>query len=312
MRKLSGDGVSLQLGMLSSANCLAVAPTLPNQNVVLVTTGCTNDGLTGTPGQTAPYPNLFRVNTPDSLIVSALGKTIAKKFPQITNYTAFGYDYVTGKAEWKLYQETVKANGLNLNVSRETFVPLAEQNFRPYVSSLAGDPGDPATKALYLGLYGGGTAGFLQQAPDFSLGAKYGLVVQPGGYYPVARALNGKAPDVWNSYDYNYAAFNSDLNTKFVTDFTAKTGKKPVSWSYDAYQGVYAYAAAIKKAGSTDSAAVGKALAGIQYDSPVGKLSIDAKTHQSNTPAVVFESVGDPTAPEGVKIKATEIVQPGQ
>ncbi|MFC0531463.1 ABC transporter substrate-binding protein [Phytohabitans kaempferiae] len=311
IRKVANDGVPLQLGMLSSANCLATAPTLPKLKVVMVGAGCTNDGLTGSDGKDAPHPNFFRVGNADSPMVTSLAKVIAQKFPGVTDYDAFGYNYVTGTSQWKIFQETVKQNGVALRPRKETFVALGEQNFKPYVQALASAPGDPKTRGLYLGTYGAGTASFLQQAQDLNLASKYAVIVQPGGYYPVARTLGGRAPQVWNAYDYSYAAFDSEMNDAFVKDFEAKTGKKPVSWSYDAYLAVYAYKAAIEKAGSAEYDKVLKALPGIEFDSPAGKLTIDAKTHQADTPVVVTFSVGDPSASETVKILETQLVKPG-
>jgi branched-chain amino acid transport system substrate-binding protein len=121
--------------------------------------------------------------------------------------------------------------------------------------------------------------------------------------------MGGRAPRVWNAYDYNYAAYKSPMNARFVRDFEAETGKKPVSWSFDAYLAVYAYKAAIEKAGSTDYDAVLDALPGIRFDSPAGPLTIDAKTHQASTPVVVTLSVGDPNATEDVRILEAHVVR---
>ncbi|GMA85689.1 hypothetical protein GCM10025868_09390 [Angustibacter aerolatus] len=73
---------------------------------------------------------------------------------------------------------------------------------------------------------------------------------------------------------------------------------------------MHAYATAIAKAGSADYQAVLKALPGVQFDSPAGRLTIDATTHQADTPVVVNLSVGDPEATEDVRFLETEIVKP--
>jgi branched-chain amino acid transport system substrate-binding protein len=310
IRDMANEGVSLQLGMLSSADCLAIAPTLPNLQVVMVASGCTNDGLTGQDGGAAPYKNFFRVGTTDSALVKNLAKVVAEKFPEVTGYSAFGYDYVTGTSQWELYQQTLKAEGVPINVKKESFVSFDEQNFKPYVQALASATGELDKSALYLGTYGAGTVSFLQQAQDLDLASKYKLLVQPGGYYPVARALGGRAPRMWNAYDYSYAAFDNEMNAGFVEAFEEKTGNKPISWSYDAYLAVYAYKAAIEKAGSAEYEQVLEALPGIEFQSPAGELTINATTHQANSPVVVTHSVGDPEAPEDVKILETIVVEP--
>jgi branched-chain amino acid transport system substrate-binding protein len=309
VRNLSNQGVNLIVGMLSSASCLAVAPTLEGMNVAMVATGCTNDGLTGQGGQAAPYRNFFRTSNNDSALIGPLAKTVAEKFPEATDYSAFGYNYVTGTTQWAQYQKELKNDGVNLNVASETFVPIGEQNFGLQVQKLVNGVSDPKKSALYLGTFSSGTGSFLQQAAPYDLSSKFAVIVNPGGYYPIARTLNGVAPEVWNSYDYNYAAFDTDSNKEFVDDFKAKTGKMPVDWSYDAYVGVLGMKAAIEKAGTADSAKVVESLAGLSFETPGGKLTIDATTHQSDAPVVITNTVGDTSATENVKVLETVVLR---
>ena len=308
VRNLANSGVNLIVGMLSSAGCLALAPQLASMDVALVGTGCTNDGLTGQNGEAAPYPNFFRTSNNDSALIGPLAQTIAEKFPEATDYSAFGYDYITGTTQWGLFQDGIQEDGVDLTVTSETFVPIGEQNFGLQVQQLVNGATDPEKSALYLGTFSSGTGSFLQQAASYDLSSKFAVIVNPGGYYPIARTLNGLAPNVWNSYDYNYAAFDNDENTQFVKDFKAKTGKMPVDWSYDAYVGVLAMKAAIEKAGTTDTAAVLEALAGLKFDTPGGELTMDATTHQANPPVVITNTVGDTSAEEGVKVLETVVV----
>lgn len=308
IRGLADDGVQLQLGMLSSADCLAVAPTLERLQVVMVVSGCTNDDLTGVDGAEAPFPNVFRTGNNDTALAANLTTTIAEKYPEVTDYDAFAYDYVTGTTQWDMFQEIMADEGISLNIGKEFFVPFDEVTFKSYVQALASQGGDPAKKGLYVGTYGAGTASFLKQAQDFDLAKEYALIMQPGGYYPVARTMNGNAPEVWSAYDYNYAAFDSEMNQGFVAAVEQKLGTKPVSWTYDAYLSVYAYKAAIEEAGTAEYGAVLDALPGIEFDSPAGKLTIDATTHQASTPVVVMHSVGDKNATEGVKMIDTVVV----
>jgi ABC-type branched-subunit amino acid transport system substrate-binding protein len=308
VRDMANSGTNLVVGMLSSAGCLALAPQLASMNVVLVDTGCTNDALTGQNGEAAPFPNFFRTSNNDSALIAPLAQTIAEEFPEATDYSAFGYDYVTGTTQWALYQDAIKDEGVDLEIVSENFVPIGEQNFGLQVQQLVNEVSDPEKSALYLGTFSSGTGSFIQQSASYDISSKFAVIVNPGGYYPIARTLNGLAPNVWNSYDYNYAAFDNDENEQFVKDFKAKTGKLPVDWSYDAYVGVLAMAAAIEKAGSTETAAVTEALAGLSFDTPGGELTIDATTHQADPPVVITNTVGDASAEESVKVLDTVVV----
>jgi branched-chain amino acid transport system substrate-binding protein len=48
------------------------------------------------------------------------------------------------------------------------------------------------------------------------------------------------------------------------------------------YASIFALTEGIKKAGSTNSDKVAKALLGLSFDTPIGKLTFDEKTHETN------------------------------
>ena len=66
---------------------------------------------------------------------------------------------------------------------------------------------------------------------------------------------------------------------------------------------------AIKKAGSTDSDKVSKALIGLSVDTPVGKLTIREKDHQANRGQLYGKTVMDPKYPFPI-MKPVEYVDP--
>ena len=71
-------------------------------------------------------------------------------------------------------------------------------------------------------------------------------------------------------------------------------------WAVMGYMGVAAIADGIKKAGSTDSDKVSKALLGLTFDTPVGKRTIHEKTHETEAGEFWSEMVKDPKFPFAV------------
>src|SRR4029453_3796847 len=70
-------------------------------------------------------------------------------------------------------------------------------------------------------------------------------------------------------------------------EYTEKLSKSlkdeyPSSWAIQGYTGMQFLTEAIKKAGSTDSDKVSKALLGLTIDTPIGKQTIREKDHQAN------------------------------
>ena len=78
-------------------------------------------------------------------------------------------------------------------------------------------------------------------------------------------------------------------------------------WAIMGYISVVALADGIKKAGSTDSDKVSKALLGLTFDTPVGKRTINEKTHETETGEFWSEMVKDPKMPFAVMKKPTFI-----
>jgi branched-chain amino acid transport system substrate-binding protein len=105
------------------------------------------------------------------------------------------------------------------------------------------------------------------------------------GSHEIAGELKGEFPDnvisntyeLWyHSVDNSHKAFQAALAKKLGTTETPQ-------WALLGYNGVKFAAAAMEKAKSTDSDKIAEALEGLTVPTPVGPLTIDAKTHQSNT-----------------------------
>lgn len=307
-RDFMSDGTMLLAGMLTSTACGAVAPLVDQAGGALVTAVCAGNDLSGAYSGKAPYERTFAVAPRDSMVSTALGKVVAEKFPSVTDYNVFGYDYTWGHETWEVFRDTMSDAGTTVNTNQEFFVPLGEANFRNQVSAMSRGLGDKDSSAAFLATYGAGTTAFLKQADAFGLTDKVSLLASAGGYETVARSLKGAAPDMWNAYDYVYAAYDSPENDKFVKGYQDEYGDLPVAWSYDGYQAGYAYVAAIDAAGSGDPDDVVEALSNISFTGPAGEMKMDGTTHQLLAPVVVSHTVGDADAPDGVKVLDTEVV----
>src|SRR5262249_42517823 len=82
--------------------------------------------------------------------------------------------------------------------------------------------------------------------------------------------------ELWyHSIDPMHKEFQAALAKKLNT-------KETPQWSMLGYIGMQFAKAAIEKAGSTDSDKIAKALEGLKVHTPVGDLTMDAKSHQAN------------------------------
>src|SRR4029077_776542 len=85
----------------------------------------------------------------------------------------------------------------------------------------------------------------------------------------------------------------------------------PSSWAIQGYIGMQFLAEAIKKAGSTDSDKVSKALIGLTVETPVGALTIREKDHQANRGQLYGKTAMDPKYPFAI-MKPAVYVDPSK
>lgn len=309
-RELVNSGDKLILGMLSSSICLAVAPVVQSLGGDTIGSVCSSDPLVGPKRAAKNYWSLAITNT---VSCNALAKVIAKEYPDIKTIDLFGYNYITGHEIATECINDMKSDGLGLSVRKSYWVPLASETYTSQISALSQSLSGPAKgRALFLATYGAGTTAFLKQAAPYHLTDKYEAVITNGGYVSSGASLNGSAPKVWDAYEYYPTVSNSSLNSQFVKQYDALKPADgfPNDWSYDTYMSVLAYAKAIDKAKSTDPAAVAQAMDEVTFNGPLGPVKFDPSTHESTTPVLVFQTVGDSTSETKLKLLKWSLVNP--
>jgi branched-chain amino acid transport system substrate-binding protein len=309
-RELVNSGDKLVLGMLDSSICLAVAPVVQSLGGDTIGSVCSSDPLVGPKRAAKNYWSLAITNT---VSCNALAKVIATKYPDIKTIDLFGYDYITGHEIATDCVKDMQSDGLGLSVRKSYWVPLASETYTSQISALSQSLSGPAKgRALFLATYGAGTTAFLKQAAPFHLTDKYEAVITNGGYVSSGSALNGSAPAVWDAYEYYPTVSSSSLNSQFVQQYDALKPADgfPNDWSYDTYMSVLAYAKAIDKAKSTDPGAVATAMDQVTFAGPLGTVKFDPATHESTTPVLVFQTVGDSSSDTKLKLLQWSLVNP--
>ena len=96
-----------------------------------------------------------------------------------------------------------------------------------------------------------------------------------------AKGMGADAQGIFISASY-VTGIESPANQKFLAAMGKKFGadlKTPNDLSVPEYEAVYAYKAAVEKAGSTDSAAVLKALGDVRVEGPRGTIEMSKEHH---------------------------------
>jgi branched-chain amino acid transport system substrate-binding protein len=302
-----GSGVNLLGGLTTDSDCLAAAPIVDAGGGVLVGASCQSNLL-----QTTEFvPAYFQIAPSNYMLSRATAQLAATDFPNVTTFDGIGPDYEFGREVWAEFRSGLEEAAPSTQFRQDLYVPLDETQFTPVINQLLGDlPADSAeTNGLFMSTFSATTIGLAKQGQPLDLFNRYNVVLNLGGSTPTAEALGKETPPVWFIYDYYHGAYDNATNTEFVEAYrAANDGKDPNAWAYEGFTIMMAYRAAIEAAGSTESAAVIDAMAGMTFPTAKGDLTFRAEDHLLQGPVTAWRVDGNPDSSVGFDVTETRVI----
>jgi len=273
------ENVDFLVGTLTSAEGPAVSVVAKENKIVFIAPIPKTDQLTA-PDKLHPY--VFRVAATTTMEGRSAAEIVAK-WP-VSKVATISFDYAYGQDVTKAFVEHLKRLKPSVQIVDQQWPKLGEQDYNPFINAqMAKKP-----EAIFSSIWGGFFVTYSKQAKALGLfdAVKYNFIgVGEAATPETTKAMGADYPvGIWgNSYD----AFYWDAASPAHRDYTARLSKYlkdeyPSSWAIQGYIGMQFLAEAIKKAASTDSDKVAKALLGLTVDTPVGPLTIRDKDHQAN------------------------------
>jgi branched-chain amino acid transport system substrate-binding protein len=219
----------------------------------------------------------------------------AKKFFLI------GSDYAFGRGMLAFTKAYIEKTGGK--VVGEEYLPMDGSDWTPIISKLK----SAAPDALITSTAGGApNVTLTKQLRAAGIALPYGnLAVDEG----TAKSMGTDAEGIYLSASY-VTGIDSAANKTFLAAMQKKFGaelKTPNDLSVPEYEAVYAYKAAVEKAGSTEEVKVLKALGEVSVEGPRGRI---AMLKQHHAPLTMY--LGQVQADGGVRvIKSFPNVDPG-
>lgn len=311
IRQLNSAGVDLTFGFTSSSDALAAMPVAKQFGMAVIASHASATEL-----RTGSWlPNFAGIAVSDYLSKDAAPTFLNKTFPKVTNWNVFAYDYLTGHEGWNNFVSAMKLVEPKFKTNAQIFIPMNATDFTPYVTKAIGQIPSAAsakTQGAYVFLFGAGEVDLFKQGAPYNFSKKYKVILtEGGGFEALADTLKTDTPNSWVGYDYSYLGFHTNVNTQFVKDFEAANhGTPPDSWAEQNYESVLAYAAAIKKAKSSDPSKVMAEFPGLTFQGPQGTVKLDPKTHQAFLPETFTHFVPDPSSKQGWKEEDAVVIWP--
>ena len=203
-------------------------------------------------------------------------RTIAvylKDAPQKTFY-AIGLDYAWGHSSVAVFEKEIQRAGKEF--VGKVFAPTGTTDYSTYITKIRQANPD----GLYVAVTGDDGTAFYQQAAQFKLGEKIQMVtelVDMLNLKPAGEATLG----LIGSSRYTFM-YESQENQAFVKRFEAEFKEAPDTFDGEQYQALQVLFKAIEKARSTDTAALIKAMEGLEVTSVKGKVVMREGDHQGS------------------------------
>jgi branched-chain amino acid transport system substrate-binding protein len=165
----------------------------------------------------------------------------------------------------------------------EQAVPLGKIEPGPVVQALL----DAKPDAIFSSLFGPDLARFVREGELRGLFKDRPVFNLLGGEPEYLDPLKDEAPNGWWVTGYPWYAIDTPEHRRFRDAYQKKFNDYPRLGSVVGYTTVKAAAAALAKAGSTDTEKLVAAMSGLVVESPFGKISFRAIDHQSTMGAYV-------------------------
>ncbi|MGS1118147.1 ABC transporter substrate-binding protein [Castellaniella sp. UC4442_H9] len=269
------DKVDLMMGLDSSGVAQGLVPVLPELGKPFIITHA------ATPDVTGKLCNKYTFR--DSVNVAQMmagGAEIAAQTGAV-KWTTIGPDYAFGHQSWEYFSTNLKAHNPKVVLMSDqlAFPRFGAEDYTPFISSVVQSKPD----GVLISLWGGDLVNFVRQANErgfFKQG--YKIFMNVGAATEVLTALGDQMPEnVWLGTRYWYASWDTPMNKHFVEAYKKAYNHPPSYNAEGAYTAIYAFKAALEKAGSVDSDKIINALSGMTMQAPTGDLTFRKEDHQA-------------------------------
>lgn len=228
---------------------------------------------------------MFRVNARAGQQSAALAAWLAAEKPGANVYY-LGPDYEMGRSTVAAFRSAAEAAG-GTSVG-ETFAPLDSMDYSQYFGAMRAAQPD----VLYTSVAGNDTVRFFTQLEEFGLRGNFTILGASGtvtaqNIEAIGAAANGFLTGVGYSIE-----IDTPENKAFVEAFNAAYSTNPDLYGADSYGLLFAYKAAVEKAGSTGTDEVRTALRDLTWTTPQGEKTLRGGDHQAVQPMYVVEING--------------------
>jgi branched-chain amino acid transport system substrate-binding protein len=289
------DKADIAVGPTSSGVALAMLPVAEEYKKILLVEPAVADSITGDKW------NRYIFRTGRNSSQDAISNAVAQDKAG-TSIATLAQDYAFGRDGVKAFKEAVK----NARIVHEEYLPTNTTDFTAGAQRLIDALKDkPGRKVIWIIWAGGGGNPF--KIADLDL-KRFGIEIATGGNILPAMAAYKNFPGMEGSTYYYFGIPKNPVNEWLVANHYSKFKSPPDFFTAGGMSAAIAVVAALKKTnGDTNSDKLIKAMEGLSFETPKGKMTFRPEDHQAMQSMYHFRIKDDPAFAWGVPELVREI-----
>jgi branched-chain amino acid transport system substrate-binding protein len=289
---VQNEKVSLLMGTFLSNIGLAVSSYAKRNKVLFVAAEPLTDDLTWKEGH--KYTFRLRPNTYSQawMLAREAAKHPAKRWATV----APNYEY--GQSSVEAFKQILSGMRPDIQWVTEQWPALGKIDAGATVQALAMSQ----PEAIFNVTFGADLSKFVREGNTRGLFKNRFVASMLTGEPDYMEPLKDEAPEGWIVTGYPWYDINTPVHKQFVEKYQKKYNETPKAGTLVGYLTMKSIAAAIQKAGSTDTEAMVKAYKGLTFDSPVGPITYRDFDHQATLGAWVGKTKYDEKRGWGVMV----------
>ena len=274
---ISREKADVLMGTFASNVGLAVANLAAQRKIVFMAAEPLTDKIVWENGNAYT----FRLRPSTYMQVAMLVPEAAKLKKKRWAIVYPNYEY--GQSAVESFKKLLKAAQPEVEFVAEQATPLGKIDAGPVVQALA----DAKPDAIFSALFAGDLQKFVREGNTRGLFANRTVFNLLAGEPEYLDPLKDETPEGWWVTGYPWGEIKTPEHTRFLQAYEKRWNDYPRVGSVVGYTAVYAIAEGLRKARSTDAQKLSAALAGLQMQSPFGRITWRAIDHQSTMGAFV-------------------------
>ncbi|MCV6584978.1 MAG: ABC transporter substrate-binding protein [Marinibacterium sp.] len=275
---VSKDGAVLIFGTFLSNIGLAVADFAKQKEVLFLASEPLSDAIVWSKGNKYTYRLRPSTHMQAAMLAEQAAKLDAVKWATVAPNYAYGQDAV------KAFKSELTRLRPDVEFVEEQWPPVFKIDAGSTVRALEASKPD----AIFNVTFGGDLAKFVREGSLRFLFEDRDVASLLTGEPEYLLPLGDETPEGWIVTGYPPADIDTPAHNAFAEAYEARFGEIPKTGSIVGYNSILAIAAALEKAGSTDTDALLAAMEGLNVDSsPTGPFTFRAADHQSTMGAYV-------------------------